>query len=939
MTKEQPKALFFIFLLLSSPALAARLEVQEGAAVNGTALVGLHQPGRGGGLAAMRAARLARGTRPTSYSRAMQSVRASAAAHDLNFCPRCIRGAYNGAGGMSTSVFESTQVLTTSTGSSYTRTTIQTVVETTCGGMLPPKPMIPPVGPIAPPPYVPHDVGFDAEVAASITPYWPMLLAAGVVMMGGLYLYHRHRMNGPVPATFCPVSSWQPDPVGMLVGPAAHEAFGDGFTSLLSEDNNRGMPKCHGLRRHRLRSDCDGDVDCKRQACRQMCCDRRDCTFYQFNTIDSTDNCWLGSRNRLSARSCDHPFFGETCTTCRDRQATLWPQMHEDNMKCHSALIGFTGFHVENQYECQHHAVEQGHPFYQYDATRHKCETEATCDNPSTHTMHNWQIFSSENAPPPQPAAARPAPDQEAWQFEPFLLHENGDMTTVQLARSEQCSAGDVTCMRDACRDQCLQHDWCIHYQFQNGDNSCQLGATHVIDEDDVGMWFGGVLAANRQCAADEYKCPSSHNCVLACGGECDGHSREGPDGWCVRSAVENIVASDGWTDNYNEHDIDAWCRGIERSVVTVSAGLAEGQTGADICRAACSADSDCALYQMYPSDAAQADLSEGDHVRCWLGMQDQLGRPRFSCTGRSPKRWRLLAAPFAESVRARGCHEGKVACVMSQRCVDLCADECPGFDITDTFAGICQAPANPAMMTEDVPMDILLSSNLPSPVLYPEDALRASENDLFTMSVNLNNFINPDTFQGDTTAVCDVIPEAECDLVDGACVCEYDEDINCDMLFPSRDSVSPVLAEEGMMLLSHNRCSCEGRTCSLGLLNSVPPVRTSDTATSAVQLSNNEAEVCDPTMVCPNMDSCTAVSYGTNGCGWDCQRGGVQHWCSSRCACNTVEAVSECSANTMCPDMDSCNPISYGEYGCGYGCMRGSTYFFCNDACNVCNE
>jgi hypothetical protein len=341
----------------------------------------------------------------------------------------------------------------------------------------------------------------------------------------------------------------------------------------------------------------------------------------------------------------------------------------------------------------------------------------------------------------------------------------------------------------------------------------------------------------------------------------------------------------------------------------------------------------------MYPSDAARDDLSEGDHVRCWLGMQDQLGRPRFSCTGRSPKRWRLLSAPFAESVRHRGCHEGKVACVVSQRCVELCADECPGFDITDTEANICQAPANPEMMTEGVPMSLMMPQALPDLVTNPEYALVADESDLFTMSVNLNNLINPDTFAGDTTAVCDIIPEAECDMIDGACVCEYEEDVTCDDLFPSQDGVTPLIADEGMMLLSHQRCSCEGRRCTLGLLSSVPPVRTSADATSAVQLRGNEGQVCDPTMVCPNMDSCTAVSYGASGCGWNCERGGVQHWCSDRCACNSEEAVSECSANVMCPNMHSCNPISYGEYGCGYGCMRDSTYFFCNDACTNCNE
>jgi len=910
MANQRPKAVFFIFLLLSAHAYRLETTNEDAleAAVNSSQIPAnaVVMAGHEGVQGALQA----------GYWVVQNSVQTTA----FSSVTTATVTSYS-------SPFHATSVVTTSSGS-YTRTSVTAVTEFCAPGM-----------------HNPSTFGKYEVIetgATTISPIVPLLLAAGVILMGGLYLYHQHRMNGPVEASFCPVSSWESDPAGMLVGPPAFDAFGENFAPFLSEDNNRGMPKCHGLRRHRLREDCDGDVDCKRQACRQMCCDRRDCTFFQFNTIDSTDNCWLGSRSRLSTSTCEQPFFGETCTTCRDRRGELWHQIHEDNMKCHSAVIGFTGFHVENQYECQAHAEEQGHEYYQYDAIRHKCETEATCDSPSSHTVHNWQIFSSHDMPPPQPAAARPAPDQEVWQFEPFLFHENRGMTTVQLTGEQRCNAGDVACMRDACRAQCLQHDWCIHYQFENDGDACELGATHTIDEDDVGMWFGGMLTQNRLCAADEYKCPSSHNCVSLCGGECDGHSREGPEGWCVRSAVENIVDAGQWTDNYNEHPIDAWCRGIERTVVTVSQGLGAGQSGADICRAACSADSMCALWQMYPRDAARADWSEGDHVRCWLGMEDRVGHPRFSCTGRSPKRWRLLAAPQSEAVLTRGCQEGKVACVFSQRCVDLCQDECPGFGITDEVAGLCQAPTNPSCMSENVrtdAMDLALAYNMPMAIENPDNSMFADEGDLFTMSVNLQNLINPDTFTGDTTAVCDVITGAECDLIDGSCVCECDDDMNCETLFGHSERVVPILAQEGMMLMSHDGCSCDGRTCSLKLLSSVPPVRTSDTATAAVQLSNNQFETCDETLVCPNMDRCEAITYGGSGCGYECDSEEGHFWCSNRCACNKEEAVSECATGVTCPGMHSCNPISYGEYGCGYGCMLDSTYHFCNDACTVCNQ
>lgn len=244
-----------------------------------------------------------------------------------------------------------------------------------------------------------------------------------------------------------------------------------------------------------------------------------------------------------------------------------------------------------------------------------------------------------------------------------------------------------------------------------------------------------------------------------------------------------------------------------------------------------------------------------------------------------------------------------------------------------------------PSHISQSVPMDLAIAQNWPQAIENPDNSMFADEGDLFTMSVNLQRLINPDTFTGDTTAVCDVITGAECDLVDGACVCEYDDDINCDVLFGRAERVIPVLAEEGMMVLSHDGCSCDGRTCSLRLLSSVPPVRTTEDATAAVQLSANEFETCDETIVCPNMDRCEAITYGGSGCGYECDSDEGHFWCSNRCACNKEEAVSECSAGVTCPNMHSCNPISYGEYGCGYGCMRESTYFFCNDACTVCNE
>jgi hypothetical protein len=241
--------------------------------------------------------------------------------------------------------------------------------------------------------------------------------------------------------------------------------------------------------------------------------------------------------------------------------------------------------------------------------------------------------------------------------------------------------------------------------------------------------------------------------------------------------------------------------------------------------------------------------------------------------------------------------------------------------------------------MMDDVPMDQLLTNNLPSLIEDTENSMRADDGELYTMSLNLQNIINPDTFTGDTTAVCDVIPGAECDLIDGSCVCEYDEDVDCLTLFGEEDRLVPLMAADGMMMLSHSGCSCDGRTCTLALLNSVPPVRTSADQTAAVQLSNDEMPICEASTVCPNMNTCEPITYGIHGCGYSCDNDNGRHWCSHRCACNLEEAVTECTAGTMCPEMDSCDPISYGEYGCGYGCVKRGVFHFCNDACTTCNE
>lgn len=246
--------------------------------------------------------------------------------------------------------------------------------------------------------------------------------------------------------------------------------------------------------------------------------------------------------------------------------------------------------------------------------------------------------------------------------------------------------------------------------------------------------------------------------------------------------------------------------------------------------------------------------------------------------------------------------------------------------------------------MTDGVPMDMAIANSLPGLEPNPEFSMIADEGDLFTMSLNLNNMINPDTFEGDTTSVCDVLQGAECDLIDGACVCEYDEDTDCMTLFAHPERIAPIMTDQGMMMLSQQGCSCDGRTCTLQLLNSVPPVRTNEESAAAVQLAVDEEALCVEGTTCPNMQACEVIQYGIYGCGYSCEGppgpNGEEgkYWCSDRCACNLEEAVRECVAGTMCPEMDSCDPISYGEYGCGYGCMKAGVFHFCNDACTVCN-
>merc|ERR1719162_1435567 len=133
------------------------------------------------------------------------------------------------------------------------------------------------------------------------------------------------------------------------------------------------------------------------------------------------------------------------------------------------------------------------------------------------------------------------------------------------------------------------------------------------------------------------------------------------------------------------------------------------------------------------------------------------------------------------------------------------------------------------------------------------------------------------------------------------------------------------------MMMLSQEGCACDGRSCNLNLLSSVPPVRTNAGSTAAVQLAADEEALCVEGTVCPNMQACEGIQYGIYGCGYSCDGDEGKFWCSNRCACNLEEAVVECVAGTMCPEMDSCEPISYGEYGCGYGCMKAGAFHFCN--------
>jgi len=817
----------------------------------------------------------------------------------------------------SRSVYQSSTVVKTTYGYS-SRTTISCMAETCLPGM-----------------YGGSLVTAQPPPSPALAASWPLLLGTAVVLMGGVYLYHNHRMNSPPETLFCPVSSWQADAAGLLVSSSAADAYSGQLTTFLSADaNNRGMPKCHGLRRYRLRAQCDGDVDCKRQACRQMCCDRRDCTFFQFNTIDSTDNCWLGSRNRLSIDTCEQPWYGETCTSCRERRIQLWPQIHGDHSKCLSQFFG-TGYQVNNQYECQKQAVEMGHEYYQYDDSRKRCLSSASCEDPTQNTNNEWKIYSIHDVEMPTTPQAVVPPEDETWEFEPILFHEHGSLIVVRLTSVESCGS-DASCMKDICRAKCLESDGCIHYQFKDGGDECHLG-TELADEEDVGMWFGGILTSDRLCATTEYKCPSSGSCVASCD-ECSTHAREGPDNFCVRSPIQNMVDNNGWADIYDNSPIDAWCRGLERTVVTMSAQMSNGQSGADICKAACTSDPLCGVWQMYSDDAARTDYTEGSQVKCWLGMEDNMGRPLFSCTGRSPKRWRLLTSPAAQAIETRGCSGGKVSCVLTNNCVDLCQDECPGFSITDADEGLCQPPVNPAMMDDGVPMKVVVAGNLPTADLDVVNSLFADEGDLFTMSVNVERVIDPDTFSGDTTALCDVIGGAECDFVDGECVCDYDEEFTCEDLFGGQERVVPVLAEDGMLLLTGQECSCTGSTCNLGLLDSVPPVRLGENSTTAVHIGASEFEHCTEEVVCPNMDTCSVLKYGAHGCGYQCLRDETKYWCSSRCSCNQQEAVIECEVGVMCPDMDVCNPISYGDYGCGYGCTRGSSYYFCSDDCEECN-
>jgi len=104
----------------------------------------------------------------------------------------------------------------------------------------------------------------------------------------------------------------------------------------------------------------------------------------------------------------------------------------------------------------------------------------------------------------------------------------------------------------------------------------------------------------------------------------------------------------------------------------------------------------------------------------------------------------------------------------------------------------------------------------------------------------------------------------------------------------------------------------------------------------------------CDAQMKAKMPDAVgVVVRFGSHNCGYTYSGSSGEYYCDSKCNCHQeldeqeeeqgkLLEDDECSNDRVCPGMQSCSSLNYGSYGCGYSCENSAgDFFFCSQDCD----
>jgi len=561
------------------------------------------------------------------------------------------------------------------------------------------------------------------------------------------------------------------------------------------------------------------------------------------------------------------------------------------------------------------------------------------------------------------------------------------------------CRGNSASCLKKKCRQECSGKTGCTFYQFQEGENKCYLGKAETLDAiaDVAEPTFGGFVSAERRCKTG-FQCPSNNQCVDECSG-CEGYSQNGPEPkgrgrnkrkWCMRNAPESLCYETNWVDSYRGVPVNEWCRGLEKVTVEIKDALDARETGENICRKACCADPDCAVFQMHEEDSVVLghELKVGSKVECWMGMETEGGKPKFKCTGRKLKRFNKRPGPFGKALSRRGCTDGSTACLTKGMCVDHCRTECAGAPTHNERLGTCE----PKTTFEEEHLDFKddkkhkhafkdnLQNALPkisqgcSDTYYLDDDPLEARNyratdDMLGMQLNSRQVATGK--MQDMAEACQTLKDDDDDDLlcwfeegedadPGACNCEFSAKQSCRTWFADKDHMKHVVEDMGMLLFGGDKCECTdvpnedgAYSCMFGLLPSVPPVCQNKGSGASVAMSGTKKPECALDTCKAEFqlyEKCSPVTFSDHNCGYSCLKNNQEFYCDKKCNCHRElddkeiaddiqHSDDKCTAGKKCGNMISCDVLDYGEYGCGYSCMDAkNSLYFCNQDCE-CDE